>query len=159
DEFSELLEECGMISGEWPPPHSFPKRAFADRHRGSFYEQIATECLFNRDEPTKWWTRQKFEPDHSAVRPIPYRFIEENFLTGYIPENFPGKRVLDIGSGTGYFTAKMAAHAAKVIGIDYNADYVAISRERAPQTKHPNLDFQVGDIIDLTAGQPAFAKE
>lgn len=156
EDFVELLEECGMISREWPPSNTFPKRAFADRHRGSFYEQIATECLFNRDEPTKWWTRQKFEADHSAVRPIPYRFIEEQFLTNYFRDFFPGMDVLDIGSGTGYFTAKMAEHATKVTGVDYNADYVAIAREKA---EHPNLDFQVGNIIDLTAGDPAFAQQ
>lgn len=158
-EFAELLDECGIISRTWPPANKFPKRGFADRHRGSFYEQIATECLFNRDDPTQWWTRQKFVADHSAIRPTPYQFIEERFLAGYFRDQFGGKSVLDIGCGTGYFTARMARHARRVVGVDYNRDYVEMARARAPLVDHPNLEFQVGNIIDLSSGSPAFASD
>ncbi|MBO0698668.1 MAG: methyltransferase domain-containing protein [Zavarzinella sp.] len=158
-ELAQLLEECGMAARSWPPPNVFPKRGFADRHRGSFYEQIATECLYNRDDPTRWWTRQKFAADYSEVRPTPYRFIEERFLTGYFRDHFARKAVLDVGCGTGYFTAKMARHARRVVGVDYNREYVALARGRAPLAEYPNLDFQVGDIIDLSAGRPGFAAE
>jgi SAM-dependent methyltransferase len=53
----------------------------------------------------------------------------------------------------------MAAHAAKAVGVDYNEDYVKIARDRSPRGEYPNLDFQVGNIIDLSAGDPEFARE
>src|SRR5947209_4113993 len=157
--FIELLEECDMVSDQWPPPTDHAKRHFADRFRGSFYEQIATEALYQRSSPTAWWTAQKFEADHHTTRPTPYRYIEERFLEDYFATHFQGADVLEIGCGTGYFTAKMAQHARQAIGVDYNPDYVALARQTwSSDVKNAKLDFQVGDIIDLARGSPAFAQ-
>jgi SAM-dependent methyltransferase len=159
EEFLELLQDSGMVSDCWPPPTDQEKRHFADRFRGSFYEQIATESLFHRTTPTAWWTAQKFEPGHASTRPTPYRYIEERFLDTYFAANLGGADVLEIGCGTGYFTARMARHARRVVGVDYNSDYVAIARQTWTGPDYSRLGFQVGDIIDLSRGAPAFAQD
>jgi 2-polyprenyl-3-methyl-5-hydroxy-6-metoxy-1,4-benzoquinol methylase len=42
----------------------------------------------------------------------------------------PGKRVLDIGSGTGYGSEYLAAYASSVTGIDYSKTAVRFAQSR-----------------------------
>lgn len=53
----------------------------------------------------------------------------------------PGWRVLDVGCNTGALTSRLAAVGCRVIGLDINADAIAVARQR-----HPTLEFQVGTI-------------
>jgi SAM-dependent methyltransferase len=144
DEVLDLLADCGFTAGSPNPPLDYAKRSFADRFRGSYHEQIGTECLFNRMEPADWWTAQKFEPDFKTLRQTPYRFIEQRFLEEYIPANLPGLDVLEVGCGTGFFTGLIARHAASTVGMDYNADYIDAARR-----DHPEAEFHVGDLLAL----------
>ena len=157
EEFLETLTEAGLAAETAEPAFSYDKRGMADRFRGSFYEQIGTEGLFNRTVPTQWWTRQKFVEGGAALRETPYKYIQEFFLLDYF-DQLQGLRVLDIGSGTGYFTAKMANKAAQVCGIDYDADYVAAAQTRYPRGKYPNLEFITADIIALESAQSNLAE-
>ncbi len=50
----------------------------------------------------------------------------------------PGDRVLDVGCGTGEFTARMAQAGARAIGVDVAE--AALERARA---RHPELDFRL----------------
>jgi len=52
-----------------------------------------------------------------------------------------GRKVLDVGCGTGYGTAEMAANAARVVGVDRADEAVSYGRE---QYSMPNLDFVRG---------------
>lgn len=144
DEAIDLLTDCGFIADQTDPPLDFAKRSFADRFRGTYHEQIGTECLFNRTEPADWWTTQKFEPDLTTLRPTPYRDIEQKFLEAYVPENLAGQDVLEVGCGTGFFTGLIARHAASTVGMDYNADYIDAARR-----DHPDAEFHVGDLLAL----------
>jgi SAM-dependent methyltransferase len=152
EEGIELLTETGVLSSCWPPPTDNHKRSFGDRFRGKLYEQLATEALYERTTPAAWWTAQKFTADFTQIRPTPYRFIEEEFLDNYFRDHLRGLRVLEIGCGTGYFTAKIATHAGRAVGMDFNEEYIAIARKTWTPDRHPNLEFQVGDIIDLSRG-------
>lgn len=156
---AELLLDGRFIVDVWPPPVDTNKRHFGDRFRGSFFEQLATESLYHRTTPSAWWTGQKFEPDHLHTRPTPYRFVEEKFLEGYFREHFQDRRVLEIGCGTGFFTAKMARTASQAIGLDYNPDYIKIAKERWPASSHANVDFRVCDILALSRETPPFLRE
>jgi len=156
EEFLDLMLESGFISAKWPPEYNLKKESFADRFKGSFYEQIGTECLFQRCRPVDWWVSQKFEPDLAATRKTPYRFIQDRFLEDYFARRLAGKEVLEIGCGTGYYTRKMAAHAARAVGLDYNPDYIQAARDKWLPAPQGNLEFHVGDIIDLSAGAGIF---
>jgi len=149
DDVIDLLTECGIVSDVWPPTQEFPKRGFADRHRGSFHERVASEALFERTSPAAWWTGQKFTADCADLRPTPYRYIEQHFLDRYFAEHARGLNILDVGCGTGYFTARMARHAKSVVGMDHNSDYLAVARRTYPRATHPNLEFFAGDMIEL----------
>ncbi len=155
----DVLCDARIVLTAWPPPTDYDKRHYGDRFRGSFYEQIATESLFNRTTPTAWWTDQKFTVDRFAIRETPYQFIEERFLTSYFQEHFAGKSVLEIGCGTGYFTAKIAQHAQRAVGIDYNQEYLDVAARNWTREHYPNLEFQHGDIIDLSRSSSSFARE
>jgi ubiquinone/menaquinone biosynthesis C-methylase UbiE len=52
-----------------------------------------------------------------------------------------GKTVVDVGSGTGISTFKLARYAAQVIGIEIKEAMIAIARERAVE----NVRFELGD--------------
>ncbi|HUT25821.1 MAG TPA: methyltransferase domain-containing protein [Sumerlaeia bacterium] len=156
EEFVELLTDAQILARQWPPVFDLKKRSFGDRFRGTFFEQIGTEGLYRRTQPTAWWTAQKFTEDLSEIKPTPYKFIEEAFLDAYIRENMRNLEVLEIGCGTGFFTRRIAAVAKRAVGMDSNEDYVEKARKAWPSERYPNLEFHVGDIVDLSKGRGVF---
>ena len=54
-------------------------------------------------------------------------------------------RVLDIGCGNGAVAFDVAKIAAKVVGIDINADNITVAQG---QFQSPNLEFRVGDALE-----------
>ncbi|WP_312874719.1 class I SAM-dependent methyltransferase [Actinomadura litoris] len=60
----------------------------------------------------------------------------------------PGERVIDLGCGTGTFSAEIAERGAEVLGIDGNPDMVAQAT-----ALHPGLSFIVGDAHDFTTSE------
>lgn len=148
-EFMDALREGGFVSSSWPINYQFEKQGFADRFKGNFYEQVGTECLLNRQDPTEWWVAQKFEPGCKTTRPTPYKYIEEKFLDGYFQEEMKDRDVLEIGCGTGYYTNRIAQHADYTVGIDYNANYIETARKVWLDDGNKDADYAVCNIIDL----------
>jgi trans-aconitate methyltransferase len=74
-----------------------------------------------------------------------------NFVYGYGQQvldllgDVAGKRVLDVGSGSGVLSDALAKAGASVIGIDGSAEMVALAR-----SQFPSLDFRHRDVLDLT---------
>ena len=69
-----------------------------------------------------------------------------------------GRRVLDAGCGEGFGTATLAADAAEVVGVDYNADAVAECRRLwcdAPASPS-NLRFAHDDLTSPRFGDDGF---
>ncbi len=64
-----------------------------------------------------------------AMHGASYRFVEALCT---------GKRILDLGCGSGYGSYRIAHHAEKVQAVDVSADAVSYARHRYP---HPNLTF------------------
>lgn len=61
----------------------------------------------------------------------------------------PGEKIIDLGCGTGAFSAEIAERGAEVLGIDGAPEMVA----RA-STMNPGLSFTIGDAHDFSTSEP-----
>lgn len=68
---------------------------------------------------------------------------------------YPGKRWLDVGSGTGALTQTILQMAApsEVVGVDQSEGFVEYAREHTPD---PRATFRIGDAQDLASERGAF---
>lgn len=66
---------------------------------------------------------------------------------------FAGRRILDLGCGTGYGTAELAANAAFATGIDIGAEAIAHARSHYPL---PNIRFLVGSATAVPLAAQSF---
>jgi protein-L-isoaspartate(D-aspartate) O-methyltransferase len=57
----------------------------------------------------------------------------------------PRDRVLEIGTGTGYLTALLAAQASEVVSVDIHADFTAAARDKLRAHGIANVSLQTGD--------------
>src|SRR5260221_11845949 len=63
----------------------------------------------------------------------------------------PGARVIDLGCGSGTFTALLARAGFDCVGLDISAKLVAVGRR-----KHPQIEFIAGDIERLPFPDASF---
>lgn len=61
----------------------------------------------------------------------------------------PGEKIIDLGCGTGAFSAEIAERGAEVLGIDGAPEMVA----QAAST-NPGLSFTIGDAHDFSTSEP-----
>ena len=62
----------------------------------------------------------------------------------------PGERVLDVGSGPGFFAAELLERVGpegSVVGVDQSPDMLAAAKKRCEA--FPNADFRQGDALSL----------
>lgn len=80
------------------------------------------------------------------------RIQKEPDLIDVVAECFSlaGKTVVDVGSGTGISTVKLARYAAQVIGIEIEPAMIAIAHQRAQEQGVENVRFQLGDAGNLS---------
>lgn len=68
---------------------------------------------------------------------------------GVAPADYQGKKVLEMGCGTGEYALWYADNgAAEVIGIDLSAGSLKLARERKEQGGFDNVDFREMDILN-----------
>jgi len=68
-----------------------------------------------------------------------YQRISKEFFACFHPR--PGLRILDMGCGTGAFTARFSRDGCEVWGIDISSKSIEYAKK-----KYPNIHFEVGDI-------------
>lgn len=78
-----------------------------------------------------------------------------NFL---IPHLIPGQRLLDVGCGPGFLSARLADAIApgEMAGIDFEPSQIAIAQEVAAQYGLENVTFQVADAMKLPFEDSSF---
>jgi SAM-dependent methyltransferase len=72
----------------------------------------------------------------------------------------PGMRILDIGCGPGDLTmlaARLAGASGSVIGVDADADVLAVAERRALEAGLGNVSFRQARIPDIRLDRPADA--
>jgi len=67
----------------------------------------------------------------------------------------PGRRALDVGTGTGQFALYLAANGFEVTGIDLSEKMIAQARRNA-RREGQEIDFQVGDAEHLILADNSF---
>jgi SAM-dependent methyltransferase len=66
----------------------------------------------------------------------------------------PGRRVLDVGCGTGTLLAAAVDAGADAVGVDISPAMVEAARRRVPAAAVHVADAQVADLRALTGGEP-----
>jgi SAM-dependent methyltransferase len=91
---------------------------------------------------------QSGDPWASADPRYLYQRRKYDVIAGLLPPR-RFARALDLGSGLGLLSRRLAPHADEVLGIDISA--AAVAQARLANADVPGLHFQQGDITDLPA--------
>ncbi len=78
-------------------------------------------------------------------------FVDVPAMTALLEGAVAGRRVLDLGCGSGIPAGRMASWGAGVKGVDISDTMVEIARR-----EQPGIDFVVGDAADLPYGDGEF---
>ncbi len=105
--------------------------------------------------------------DDRYLQVIPKEIIERDYGCGDpSPYVRPGDTVLDLGSGAGklcYIIAQLVGEAGAVIGVDVNADMLALARSHqaavSDKIGYRNIAFKRGRIQDLALDLDLLAEE
>lgn len=68
-----------------------------------------------------------------------------------------GKKILDVGCGTGNLSLLLSAAGAEVCGIDLDPEMIARARQKVAPGKH--ADFRVGNMLELELLELPFRPE
>lgn len=69
---------------------------------------------------------------------------------GIVPEDYEGKKVLDMGCGTGEYALWYASKGAeKVVGVDLSEGSLAVAQRRKEEEQFNNVEFVKKDILNL----------
>lgn len=69
---------------------------------------------------------------------------------------FAGKDVLEIGSGDGRLTWRVADRAASVLAIDPNPTRIETALAETPEALRPKVAFRIADVTTLGLPEAAF---
>ena len=126
------------------------------KHMGTFHQRIGAELLLRKKiDPDEWWYSQKFDPKTGRVRDSLYRFVQKEFIDGYIGSlDFEGSAVLDFGCGSGLASRLFATGGAQVTGVDPDPVALATAEREVGAGFQPiHLDFSTPDPLSkLPAG-------
>lgn len=146
----QLMERCRKSFVLVDDPVAY-RRRFAQKtslldhsHFGNLHQQLGCELLVKqRVRPESWWVRQKFADGGDYLRENLYRAVQAWNLDRYFSDTLRrGMTVLDVGCGTGFYSRRMSACGAEVIGLDPNPDHIAAADARGGD----KVRFAVADI-------------
>jgi SAM-dependent methyltransferase len=83
--------------------------------------------------------------DELADKPL------DRALLGVLAEEAGAGLVADLGCGPGHVSGWLAARGVATVGIDLSPRMIDVARR-----EHPALEFRVGDLLDLPAGDEEF---
>jgi len=91
-----------------------------------------------------YYAARAWEYDHIYSKPE--RQTDLRAIEGWLPPRFADKRVIEVASGTGYWTQFIAPVAAHVLALDSAIETITIAKTRVPERK---VSFLVGDAYSI----------
>jgi ubiquinone/menaquinone biosynthesis C-methylase UbiE len=85
-------------------------------------------------------------PEYDLIYSKPERQTDLREIERWLPAKFANKRVIEVASGTGYWTRLIAPVAAHVLALDSSIETISIARTRVPRRK---VSFLVGDAYSI----------
>jgi SAM-dependent methyltransferase len=100
-------------------------------------------------EPATLYTRQRYRqpPSHTAY-PLEYAF--------HLLGDIRGRRVLDLGCGSGENSLLLALNGARLAAIDISADLIQLAERRLAVNRAPEAGFAVASAHDLPFEDASF---
>jgi ubiquinone/menaquinone biosynthesis C-methylase UbiE len=137
NEITQGTLQCITCSQRYPIVRSIPRFAGSDHYVGSFSFQ--------------WKLNSHTQIDSYTGR----NDTEKEFFlkTGFSPESLRGKKVLDVGCGSGRFSEVALKHTATLVGVDLS---YAIDEAYENYHHFPNAHFVQADIQKLPFKDGAF---
>jgi len=85
-------------------------------------------------------------PEYDSVYAKPERQADLRAIEGWVARTFDGASVLELASGTGYWTRFLAPAASRVLATDASAEVLQIARSRAANAR---VEFLLADAYRL----------
>jgi len=127
------------------------KKSILDKSNfGNYHEQLGQYLLtVARCDPALWWVSQKFKEGAQEIRSDNlYGAVQHAFLAEWLPKKIrSGQTVLDLGCGPGVISKMMANLGAKVLGIDPNAEFIALALKDARGIHFQQRNLDCPDIL------------
>lgn len=97
----------------------------------------------NKSEFSGWFNKTFRKP-----------IFERYNITFEVLNNLQNKTVLDVGCGSGVYSAKLAMNGANVKGIDFSAPMLELAQKRATQHKVTDkCKFELNDFMKMDSSQ------
>ncbi|MFH1892775.1 MAG: class I SAM-dependent methyltransferase [Candidatus Zixiibacteriota bacterium] len=109
--------------------------------------------VFDDSELREYYSRRAQEFDSIYHRDDPVRQAEQAQIADATRESFADRRVLEVASGTGFWTAYLAEVARQVIAIDSSTEMIEIARQRKlvrEVVEYRKMDAYQLDLLDET---------
>jgi demethylmenaquinone methyltransferase/2-methoxy-6-polyprenyl-1,4-benzoquinol methylase len=84
--------------------------------------------------------------EYDRIYSKPERQTDLRAIERWLPPRFAKKRVIEVASGTGYWTQFLAPVAAHVLALDSAIETITIAETRVPRGK---VSFLVGDAYTI----------
>jgi demethylmenaquinone methyltransferase/2-methoxy-6-polyprenyl-1,4-benzoquinol methylase len=84
--------------------------------------------------------------EYDQIYAKPERQADLRLIEQWLPTKFAGARVLEIASGTGYWTQHIAPVATSIVGVDASAETIQIAKSRPNNMR---AQWVVGDAYAL----------
>ena len=84
-----------------------------------------------------WFYARLIDSDFTSFRNRIFKYIE------------PGKKIIDVGCGTGGFTLKLAKFSRSVLGIDISQKQIDIAQKRFSKSGAGNVEFKTTSATDM----------
>jgi len=98
----------------------------------------------------------RYDSWYAGRRGAMYDRLEKKLITDFLPAKAEGKKLLEVGCGTGHWSRFFSEYGFEVIGVDVSERMINISENK----NIPNASFRIGDghclsfedgIFDMTA--------